>query len=127
MKLLFIVFIGGGLGSVSRYLVNIFFMSKDMSLLPAGTLTANLLSSFILGILVALGTYRSELSDELKMLLIVGFCGGFSTFSTFTAENLQLIRDGQYLMTALNMVLNVSLCLFIMIAGILLGRTLTGN
>jgi CrcB protein len=127
MKMLMFVFIGGGLGSVSRYLINLFFASRDITLLPAGTLTANVISSFILGILLAAGTYRSELSDEVKMLLVVGFCGGFSTFSTFTAENLQLIKDGQYMMTAMNMILNVSLCLFIMIAGVLLGRTLLGR
>jgi len=92
MKLL-AVFLGGGLGSVCRFLFASFNLANP-SAIPYGTLLANFVSSFILGALVAWFSHKSEPSVSLVLLLTTGFCGGFSTFSTFSLELFQLCRNG---------------------------------
>ena len=85
------VFIGGGLGSILRYGFSLLFTS-DASAYPWATFWANLTASFILGLLLGLSSHQL-LSGEAKLLLMTGFCGGFSTFSTFSGENLQLLTE----------------------------------
>lgn len=89
-----LVFVGGGLGSLCRYGLGLWLAPSGS--FPLGTFVANLLSCIILGVLVALAS-RQLLSPEYRLLLITGFCGGFSTFSTFSYELVQLIRQAQWL------------------------------
>ena len=91
----FWVFIGGGLGSLCRFGVGIWLNRGGVY--PWGTLVANGLSCIILGMLVALVS-KQGLSVELRMLLVTGFCGGFSTFSTFSYELVQMLRQANYLL-----------------------------
>ena len=80
---------------------------------PVGTLLANLLSCIVLGLFV--GAFQDKVnSEELRALLILGFCGGFSTFSTFSLETLNLMKAGQYWMAAMNVIISVLACLFIL-------------
>lgn len=88
------VFIGGGLGSCLRYLISLWIPFKPPSF-PWATLSANLASCFIIGCLIALLS-KGQLSSHSKLLLITGFCGGFSTFSTFSLEIVQLVKYGAY-------------------------------
>lgn len=92
MKLL-AVFIGGGLGSICRFLLASFNLANP-STIPYGTLLANFISSFILGALAAWFSQKSDTSPSVVLLLTTGFCGGFSTFSTFSLELFQLCRNG---------------------------------
>lgn len=90
------IFIGGGIGSILRYLCSIYFHNNATVGWPIGTLLANFLSCFILGILLAL-KLRESLSQSIILLMMVGLCGGFSTFSTFSLELLQMLQTGSLL------------------------------
>jgi len=112
------IFIGGGLGSLSRYGV-----SKLVSMegFPLGTLTANILACLILGFLMGLEA-RKGISNNYSLLLMTGFCGGFSTFSTFSAETFKLIEQSHY-GTALSYILSsVIVCLVSIAAGYFLSK-----
>ena len=113
MKVLLAIFIGGGFGSVSRYGISILGTKLFDAKVPVGTLLANLLSCIVLGLFV--GAFQDKVnSEELRALLILGFCGGFSTFSTFSLETLNLMKAGQYWMAAMNVIISVLACLFIL-------------
>lgn len=88
------VFIGGGLGSIARYLIGDLLKSHSL-VFPWGTLLANAVSCMILGYLVAYNL-KTPLSAPYRLLLMTGFCGGFSTFSTFSSETYVLLQDGKY-------------------------------
>ncbi|NCS90128.1 MAG: hypothetical protein AUK34_14480 [Ignavibacteria bacterium CG2_30_36_16] len=78
---------------------------------PYGTLTVNMLGSFLLGIIIFYFSEKELLSSEMRVLLTVGFCGGFTTFSTFSFETIALMRDSQFAAATINILLNVGLCL----------------
>ncbi len=90
----FWVFLGGGLGSLARYLVSDLLKSQSM-VFPWGTLAANAISCVILGFLVGYHL-KNDLSASYRLLLMTGFCGGFSTFSTFSSEAYLLLQDGKF-------------------------------
>lgn len=95
IKNIVLVIIGGGIGSGARYLFN--HLLSDKSLFPAlGTFVVNILGSFLLGVLVATLLKNTQSRPELSLLLITGFCGGFTTFSTFAFENYNFIKSGDY-------------------------------
>jgi len=94
MMQLFWVFLGGGLGSVARYLTGD-LLKNYSGIFPWGTLAANAISCVILGYLVAYHL-KSPISPGYRLLLMTGFCGGFSTFSTFSSEAYLLLQDGKF-------------------------------
>jgi fluoride exporter len=122
MKTFLFIFIGGGFGSIARYSLNLLLATNRISTLPLATLTANCLSSFILGLVISLGASKIPLSDPVKLLITVGFCGGFSTFSTFTAESFQLMKDGNFMSLTTHILLNVVLSMLFLVAGLYAGR-----
>lgn len=93
-----LVFIGGGLGSVCRFACAQWFPARPDGF-PWGTFVANGLACLVLGVGIALAA-KNWLSDGQRLLLLTGFCGGFSTFSTFSAELLHLGQAGEYALAA---------------------------
>ena len=111
MKHLLLVGLGGFIGSVARFLVSKLNLSWHFLSIPMGTLTVNVLGSFIIGILVGISVKSDLISTDLRLFLMVGFCGGFTTFSSFSSENLMLMQNGQVvtviIYTALSILLGV--------------------
>jgi CrcB protein len=102
------IFLGGGLGSLARYSVGRVSNQLFVSSFPIGTLIANLLACLILAILVVSFQGRSNETTWLQPLLIVGFCGGFSTFSTFSNDTVQLMNAGNHLYAISNILISVA-------------------
>ncbi len=94
MNNLTLVFLGGGLGSVTRYLLSFISQKYFHSSFPWYTLAANVISAAILGFLMALIAMRPGQYENQRLLIGAGFCGGLSTFSTFTMESFDLLRTG---------------------------------
>ncbi len=92
---LMLVFLGGGLGSCSRYLISKFLNEQIDSLFPWGTLTVNLMGCLIIGIVIGL-IERFTIHPYWGILIVTGFCGGFTTFSSFSLENNLLLRNQEY-------------------------------
>lgn len=111
MTKFFIVFIGAGFGGSLRYYVSALFYRIFPVLFPVGTLAVNFLGSFFLGLLIYGFDERELISSNMKLLLGVGFCGGFTTFSTFSLETLNLLKESQFLLGGLNILLNVAVSL----------------
>ncbi|HAA13213.1 MAG TPA: fluoride efflux transporter CrcB [Cytophagales bacterium] len=87
--------VGGAVGSMGRYLIGVYAQRWWPGLFPWGTLIANVLGALLIGLFFGLFS-RQLLSDSQKLLLMTGFCGGFTTFSTFAHENLTLYQKGEY-------------------------------
>ncbi len=96
MKQLFLVFIGGGTGSIARYLISKYLNNASTSI-PYGTFTANVLGSLFIGIILGFALKNNALSQNTVTFLATGFCGGFTTFSTFAYENHIFLKSGDYL------------------------------
>jgi CrcB protein len=97
LKNILLVGTGGFIGTVARYLVSRLNFHIEFFSIPLGTLTVNVVGSFIIGFLMGISEKSTLLTFELRLLLMVGLCGGFTTFSTFTGENLALLHHGQFL------------------------------
>ncbi len=121
-----LIALGGAAGSLLRYLVGGAVQRTSDSGFPVGTMVVNISGCFIIGVLVR-QFLNTQLSPELRALLIVGFCGGFTTFSTFSAETLGLIEGGEYGRAAGYVVLSVTLCLAATLAGMTTMRLIMGT
>lgn len=122
-KLIFLV-IGGTTGTIARYLLGGYIYVILGSSFPYGTLVVNLLGCFVVGLLAALADNKLILAPNLKLLLMIGFCGAFTTFSTFILETSNLIKDGETLRAFMNVILSVVIGFIVFRAGVLLGDIL---
>ena len=94
MKSFLLVFLGGGLGSGLRYLVTV-AMNQYSKVLPFATFTVNILGCLLIGLILGYAQKENTLTSNQTLLLATGFCGGFTTFSAFANENLELIKNGE--------------------------------
>lgn len=117
-----LVFVGGGAGSTVRFLLGRWVNTAHQTHFPFGTLTVNVVACLVLGFVVGIADHRQLISPAARLFWTVGFCGGFSTFSTFSAETLTLIQGGLHLSTILYIVLSLVLCLGATFGGIYLGE-----
>ena len=106
MQLLLAVFIGGGTGSVARWLLSL-KLNPMHHALPLGTLTANLIGAFIIGAGLAWFNRLPQVDPIWKLLITTGFCGGLTTFSTFSSEVVLLLQAGRFSWALLNVAVNL--------------------
>jgi fluoride exporter len=118
------VAIGGAVGSVARLLLTVAAQPAE-STFPFGTYAVNIAGCIILGVLLQVAAGR--FSDPVKFLMTTGFCGGFTTFSTFSYESFRLMQTGLWLRAATNIVASVVGGLVAIWIGILIGRAVTGE
>lgn len=97
LRTILLVGMGGFLGSVSRFLVGQGLHRFFNTVFPIGTMTVNIVGSFIIGVVYSLAERNNLVSPEMRMFLAVGFCGGFTTFSSFAFDNLSLLKDSGFL------------------------------
>ncbi|MCW3102770.1 MAG: hypothetical protein JWO09_1210 [Bacteroidetes bacterium] len=110
MNNLLLIFLGGGLGSLARFGISELVRTNFRSSFPLATFCSNVLSCIILALTIAYFNGKAEGNPALRTLIIVGFCGGFSTFSTFSYETVELMRSGNMLMAIANILISVSVC-----------------
>jgi CrcB protein len=116
-----LVGLGGALGSIARYLVSAWVQAAAKSVsFPFGTLTVNLVGCFVIGFLAQLAEARGVFTSESRAFVFIGILGGFTTFSSFGNETLNLARGGEFLNALTNIGLNVIIGLF----AVWLGRTM---
>jgi len=121
LKTLFIIGSGSFLGGVARYLTARVVQNSFASAFPYGTLAVNLLGCLLIGLIFGISQRTNMISDEWRIFLTVGFCGGFTTFSTFANENMTLLRDGNFFYFALYTGLSV----FLGLVAVFFGNALT--
>lgn len=124
MKQLMLVFIGGGMGTVMRFLIGkiIPYSGKGF---PWSTFCANLVGCLLIGLLIGyFMRYSSENQSSLVLFATIGFCGGFTTFSTFAQENLAFIRSGDYSMLLIYSFISLSAGILMVYLGILIQKYL---
>jgi CrcB protein len=119
-----LVGVGGFAGSLGRYWLAGLVQSRTQTDWPLGTLAVNVLGSLLLGLIVSLSIDRGLVGPETRLLLAVGFCGGFTTMSTLSYESFALLNEGAFAMAAWNLALNSSLCLVAVWLGVAAGRQL---
>jgi CrcB protein len=120
-RTLLIIGTGGFLGSISRYLASRYVQNAISTAFPFGTFIVNITGCFLIGFIYGLSERSSLLNPGWKMFLTVGFCGGFTTFSTFANENLALLRDGNFFY----FIIYTGLSIFLGITATFLGVTIT--
>jgi CrcB protein len=120
--------LGGALGTLARYVLSVLALPIS-SELPWGTILINITGSFVIGFFgtLTLAHGRYPVSEEVRMFIMVGFCGGYTTFSSFSLQTLDLLRSGSLSRAATNVVLSVVLCVLAVAAGHVVGAYFNGG
>ena len=121
---IFSVAFGGALGSVARYLINISPVNSLFGAFPFPTFLINVLGSFLIGLLLIVLTEKLDVGENMRLLLLVGFLGAFTTFSTFELEFWALLNKSRYLLAFGYIFLSVAAGFLGVVSGIALGRNI---
>ncbi|HTJ02246.1 MAG TPA: fluoride efflux transporter CrcB [Methylovirgula sp.] len=123
-----IIMIGGAIGTLARYLVSLLAMPISQEL-PWGTILINISGSFVIGFFgtLTLAHGRYPLSENMRLFVMIGLCGGYTTFSSFSLQTLELLRSGAIVRAMLNAVLSVVLCVGAVTIGHLVASQLNGG
>lgn len=124
----FAIAVGGALGSVARYWISLWALPISREL-PWGTILINVAGSFAIGFFgtLTIGGGRHPLPETARLFFMVGVCGGFTTFSSFSLQTLELLRDGAIVRALANIVLSVVLCLGAVALGYVAAERLNGG
>nr|WP_294938388.1 fluoride efflux transporter CrcB [uncultured Flavobacterium sp.] len=122
MRTILLIAIGGGLGSVFRYLTTLAVNRYSQLFFPYATFTANILGCFLIGLILGLLEKNNVTSSDLKFFLVTGFCGGYTTFSTFSNENVSLMQANQMGTAFLYIALSVIVGLAATWSGLMVSR-----
>ncbi len=122
--LLLFIGAGGFFGAISRYLIATYIQKLFGGFFPVGTLSVNVLGSFIIGF--AAMYFSQTIQPEYKAFVITGFLGALTTFSTFSLENITLLQDGEFAKAALNIFLNITLTLAATMSAIIIFKRFYG-
>jgi fluoride exporter len=117
MKALIVIWLGGGIGSVIRYGMQVAISRYVTVTFPAGTFLVNITGCFLIGLLYGIANKYAWLTMEWRLFLITGLCGGYTTFSSFSFESVSLFRQGNYTYFILYILLSVILGLFATLGG----------
>ena len=120
-KELLYVFAGGGVGSVLRYVISL-WLNPAVKNFPLGTFSSNVISSLVLGALFYVFSEKAIQNENMRLLLMVGLCGGFSTFSTFTMENYGYLKSGDYGQFLVYTIASISVSLMAFVGGLVIAK-----
>jgi len=120
------VAMGGAVGSGCRYLMGVAIQSRAGGDFPLGTLIINVVGSLLLGFILEYATGSTAISPETRVLLSTGFCGGFTTFSTFSNESVRLIQSGEYRRATIYVGLSLILSFAAIVVGYAIARSTLG-
>ena len=123
-----LVMLGGAIGSLARYLVSVLTLPISREL-PWGTIGINVAGSFLIGFFgtLTLAHGRFPVPESLRLLVMVGFCGGFTTFSSFSLQTLDLLRTGAFVRVGINIIASVALCVCAVGVGHLIAARFNGG
>ncbi len=124
MQTIILITVFGALGCLSRYLVSGWIYALFGRAFPYGTLVVNVLGAFLIGLIMEFGLRSAVLPVDIRSGLVMGFLGGFTTFSSFSYETFRLLEEGGILMATTNVLVSVFACLFFTWAGIHAARAL---
>jgi CrcB protein len=124
LKTIFYIALGGGLGSVLRYLTTVVMNKYVQTAFPYATFITNIIGCLLIGLFFGYLEKQNAVSQDLKLFLITGFCGGYTTFSAFSNENVQLLQSNQMLIAFLYISLSVFLGLMATWAGLTIAKGL---
>ena len=117
-----LVFIGGGIGSVFRYMMSGWVYAAFGSNFPYGTLAVNVLGSFVIGFFLTLAEDRFLITSDMRIFVAIGIVGGFTTFSTFSYETFKLFKNGSFLIGGINIAVSLTFALFALWIGSIMGK-----
>lgn len=117
LKNILFVLVGSAAGGSLRYITSLMIQSKNSTQFPMGTFLINLIGCFIIGIVYAIAARNATTGSDIKLLLATGFCGGFTTFSAFAFENLELFKSGMHLTALMYIILSVTLGILAVVLG----------
>jgi CrcB protein len=121
-----IVFVGAGIGGVLRYWGSNYVYKFLSPTFPYGTLAVNIVGSFLLGLIIYFLDTNQLINQQLRIFLTIGICGGLTTFSTFSFETINFLKEREYLFAGGNIILNVFLTLLALFVAYKLSKFLTG-